>query len=74
MPEGKIKNVGDFSSPFNTAKTPSQSGSDSIMGMRGSDATGITKPIVQVHTPPSTGGGANVQNVGQLDPGAKPIK
>ena len=74
MADGKIVNVGGFSSPFNTAKTPSQSGSDSIMGMRGSDAKDKTRPVVQVHTPPSTGMGGGVQNVGQLDPGAKPIK
>lgn len=74
MSAGPIKNVGDFSSPFNTAKTPSQTGSDSIMGMRGSDAKDRLKPVVQVHTPPSTGMGGGVQNVGQLDPGAKPIK
>lgn len=74
MSNGKVQNVGNFSSPFQISDRPSQGTSDSIMGMRGSDVKDRMRPTVQV-TPPSTGGGSgNVQNVGQLDPGANPIK
>ena len=68
--EGGIKNVGDFSSPFDISKQGNMGGSDSIMGMRGGD----TDNVVQVKVPPSTGGGGGIQNTGTLDPGKKPIK
>lgn len=74
MAEGSIKNVGDWKSPFDAAKTPSQGISSEAMGMRGSDVNDRLKPALTVQVPPSTGGSGGIQNVGQLDPGAKKIK
>ena len=73
MADGKIQNVGNAVHPFSISES-GQQGSDSIMGMRGSSAKDRLKPTVQVQVPASSGSGAGVQNVGQLDPGAKPIK
>jgi len=70
--EGSIKNVGDFKSPFDVAKSPSTPSKDSAYGMRGPSTT--TDQVFTVQVPPSSGGSGEVQNVGKLDPGAKAIK
>ena len=74
MSDGTIKNVGDWTPPFKTADSPSQGIQSEAMGMRGSDVSDRLKPALTVQVPPSTGGSGGIQNVGQLDPGAKKIK
>lgn len=78
MAEGKIVNVGGFSSPFKPARTPSQGIEGGAMGMRESSASPGSSKLgqnaIQVHVPPSTGGSGGIKNVGNLQPGAKPIK